>query len=117
MDSLMVPIIYEMHKPIVVPVKIFGVDANNRPFYQDVTGHELRADGASLESLESPLKPGGIVGVEFKDRKARARVIWACRVGIKTVRVGIQLLDASECPWIESLNTTPHPLPSGKEEA
>jgi PilZ domain len=103
----MVSTLCEPHEPIVLPVRVFGIDANNRPFYQYATARDLTAQGAVLEGLENPLKTGEVVGVQYKEKKARARVVWTCNLRIETVRVGIQFLDALECPWIETLEKVP----------
>jgi hypothetical protein len=103
MDSFMVSTICEPQQAIVLPVRVFGMDANNRPFYQYATARDLSAQGAVLEGLENPLRTGEVVGVQYKEKKTRARVVWACNLNLETVRVGIQLLDALECPWIETL--------------
>jgi len=103
----MVLTICEPHEPIVLPVRVFGMDANNRPFYQYTTARDLTAQSAVLEGLENPLRAGEVVGVQYKEKKARARVVWSCSLQIETGRVGIQFLDVSECPWIETLEKAP----------
>lgn len=101
----MVTTICELLHPIVLPVKVFGMDANHRPFCQYATARELTAEGAVVEGLENHLRSGEIVGLQYKEKKAPARVVWTCNLKAQSIRVGIQFLDALECPWLESLES------------
>lgn len=88
----------------MIPVKIFGLDATGKPFFQDAQAHSLSMEGAQLEGVEHALKTGDIVGVQYAQHKVRARVMWACEFEHRrTIQVGIKLLAAKDCPWSDAL--------------
>jgi len=84
----------------LIGVRIFGLDAAGKPFFQDAQARNLSMEGAQLEGVEHALKTGDIVGVQYAQHKVRARVMWACEFEQqKTIQVGIKLLVPKDCPW------------------
>ena len=61
---------------VELSVRVFGMGANGRPFLQNVQARNISHHGAKLFGLETPLKPGDVIGVQFGDKKARCKVIW-----------------------------------------
>jgi hypothetical protein len=89
-------------------VRVWGMGADGRPFFQNVNAHDLTADGALLSRLEHQLTAGEIIGVQLAEKKARCRVIWAVDGGpLQKIQVGVQLLEGQACPWKEHINTAP----------
>jgi hypothetical protein len=83
-----------------LPVSIFGMDAEGKPFFQFATAQQFNAQGALLEGVEHRLKPGEVIGVQYKEQKTRARVIWVCEMQSGPgMRAGVQLIEAEKCPW------------------
>ncbi|HVM91522.1 MAG TPA: PilZ domain-containing protein [Terriglobales bacterium] len=87
-----------------LPVRIWGMSAQGRPFSQHVRAQNISHEGALLNNVESELKVGDVIGVQFEDKKARCSVIWAMNTGsMKKNQVGIRLLTDQECPWEKQL--------------
>ena len=83
-----------------LPVRVWGMTADGRPFNQHARAQNISSEGALLSGIESELKVGDIIGVQCDDRKTRCTVVWVVNTGpIKKNQVGIKLLTDQECPW------------------
>jgi PilZ domain len=83
-----------------LPVRIWGMSADGRPFSQHARAQNISSEGALIAGVESELKVGDVIGIQCDDKKARCSVIWAMNTGqMKKNQVGVQLLDGQECPW------------------
>jgi hypothetical protein len=101
----------EKRLTVDIPVRIWGMSAQGRPFSQHVRAQNISGDGALLHDVESELKVGDVIGVQCDNNKARCTVIWAMNTGtLKKNQVGIRLVTDQECPWREH-------LPEGAESA
>ena len=86
-------------------VRIWGMSADGRPFFQNVEARNISNAGALLCGLDHQLTAGDIVGVQLGDRKARFKVVWAISTQpLNKVQVGVQLVHGQVCPWKEELN-------------
>lgn len=87
-----------------LPVRVWGMSADSRPFSQPARAQNISSEGALIAGVESELKVGDIIGVQCDDRKARCTVVWVMNTGpMKKNQVGVQLLDGQECPWKQYL--------------
>lgn len=103
--------------PALLPAKIFGLDAEGKPFFQRATVRSPSGDSALLDGVEHHLKPGDILGLQCEERKARVRVLWASAVkGTETMQVGVQLLAAQKCPWLGAVEAETHIVKAGGRE-
>jgi hypothetical protein len=94
----------ETQSSAVLPVTLFGNDADGKPFLQFVTAHNLTNSGALLQGVEQRLEPGGIFGLRCNERQARARVVWMCESELgPSMQVCLQLLPTERCPWEATL--------------
>jgi hypothetical protein len=85
-------------------VRVWGMGANNQPFFQQATAQNVSASGACIYGIEPELKVGDVIGVQYETRKARCKVIWVVDAGaLKKMQVGVQLVVDQECPWIAQL--------------
>ncbi len=85
-------------------VRVWGMGANNQPFFQSAVAQNVSATGACIYGIESELKVGDVIGVQYEAKKARCRVIWVVDAGaLKKVQVGVQLVADQECPWTAAL--------------
>jgi hypothetical protein len=101
----------EKRLTVDIPVRIWGMSAQGRPFSQHVRAQNISCEGASLNDVESELKVGDVIGIQCDSNKARCTVIWAMNTGtLKKNQVGIRLVTDQECPWREH-------LPEGAENA
>ncbi|HVN17811.1 MAG TPA: PilZ domain-containing protein [Dongiaceae bacterium] len=85
-------------------VKVWGMGANNQPFFQNAMAQNISTTGACLYGIEPELKVGDVIGVQYEGKKARCKVIWVVDAGaLKKTQAGVQLVADQECPWITAL--------------
>jgi hypothetical protein len=83
-----------------LPVRVWGMTAEGRPFSQTARAQNISNEGALLSGLESELKVGDVVGVQCDEKKTRCTVIWVMNTGpVKKNQVGVKLIADQECPW------------------
>jgi PilZ domain-containing protein len=88
-----------------LPVRVWGMDSNGKPFIQHVRARNISSQGALVSGVECELKPGDIIGVQVEQKKARCRIIWVVDAsGVQKNQIGLQLLEGQECPWKEALS-------------
>jgi len=81
-------------------VRVWGMGANNQPFFQTAIAQNVSATGACIYGIEPELKVGDVIGVQYETKKARCKVIWVVDAGaLKKTQVGVQLVADQECPW------------------
>ena len=79
----------------LLPIRIWGVDANCTPFMQLVTAMNISENGALLEGVRCPLRPGEVVDVQYNRVKAEFVVVWAGRPGTQNEgEIGLESLPA-----------------------
>ena len=82
-----------------LPVRIWGMSADGRPFSQHARAQNISADGALISGVESELKVGDVIGLQCDEKKTRCSVIWVMNTGaVKKNQVGVKLV-GQECPW------------------
>lgn len=85
-------------------VRVWGMGANDQPFFQNANAQNISSTGACLYGIEPELKVGDVIGVQYETRKARCKVIWVVDAGaLKKTQVGIQLVLDQDCPWAAML--------------
>jgi hypothetical protein len=83
-----------------LPVRVWGMSAEGRPFSQHARAQNISSEGALLSGIESELKVGDVIGVQCGDKKTRCTVAWVMNTGaINNNQVGVKLLADQECPW------------------
>jgi hypothetical protein len=83
-----------------LPVRVWGMSADGRPFSQHARAQNISSEGALLSGVENELKVGDVIGVQCDEKKARCTVVWAMNTGpMKKNQVGVQLVASQECPW------------------
>jgi hypothetical protein len=83
-------------------VRVWGMDSDGRPFFQNVKAANVNSEGALLAGINHPLKVGDVVGVQYEERKARFKVIWVMDGGAaRRIDIGIQVLHGQRTPWHE----------------
>lgn len=87
-------------------VQVWGTDCHGIPFMQTAFARNLSSRGALVTGVEQDLRPGDLIGIQHKDRKARFRIIWiGYYSGTRAVmEVAVHRLDSDECPWKEALS-------------
>ena len=64
-----------------LPVRIWGMSAEGRPFSQSAHAHNISSEGALISGVEMELKVGDMIGVQCADRKTRCTVVWVMNTG------------------------------------
>ena len=81
-------------------VKVWGMGADEQPFFQNATAQNISSTGACIYGIEKELKVGDVIGVQYEAKKARCKVIWVVEAGgLKKIQAGVQLIADQECPW------------------
>jgi len=81
---------------MVLPVSIWGSDAGGKAFHQLAYTVDISTGGAKLAGIQAELKPGEIIAVRYKQRKARFHVVWSANH-----EAGIQYVEGEHFIWIE----------------
>src|SRR5258708_38799721 len=85
-----------------IPVRVWGMDAEGKPFFQSATAGSLSSDGAKLSHISHSLKLGDIIGIQYGDKKARFEVIWVKPALVPERKdVGVMILTKQTVPWEE----------------
>lgn len=83
-----------------LPVRIWGMSADGRPFSQHARAQNISSEGALISGVDNELKVGDMVGVQCDEKKTRCTVIWVINTGpVKKNQVGVKLVADQECPW------------------
>jgi hypothetical protein len=81
-------------------VRVWGMGANDQPFFQNATAQNISLTGACIYGIEPHLKVGDVIGVQYEGKKARCKVIWVVDAGaLKKTQIGVQLIADQDCPW------------------
>jgi len=85
---------------IQIHVRVWGMDADGRPFFQNANASNMSSEGAQLNGIAHPLKSGDIIGVQHGEKKARFKVVWVVDGGhARKIEAGVQLLPNQRSPW------------------
>src|SRR5438270_1203950 len=96
---------YRPRVATALPVRIWGIDANSRPFMQLATVKNVTDDGVQLYGLRIALKPGVVVDLQYNGIKAEFLVVWAGQHGTrKQGELGLQTLPAQPLLWDSCLD-------------
>jgi hypothetical protein len=86
----------------VIPVRIWGMDADGRPFFQNANATNISGEGATFSGISHPLKAGDVIGVQYGEKKVRCKVIWVIDSGIeRQVEAGVEIFPGQKSPWLE----------------
>lgn len=85
---------------VELPVQIWGMDANDRPFTQPASLRTISGRGATLQGVSVQLKPGGVVDLQYQGTKAQFRIVWLGRPGTEMQgEVGVENLSSDVQLW------------------
>ena len=102
-----------------LPIRVFGMDAENRPFSQEAEARNISLHGAKVAGLEKQLRPGDVVGIQFAGQKTRCKVVWVVDAGpVQKIKAGVKMVEGQPCPWQKEMESpTPAPSPSSAPTA
>ena len=82
-----------------LPVKVWGMAADGRPFVLNGVVYEASYRGGRLDALAARLVTGETIAIQYGSRKGRFRVVWVADAGSERAgQVGIRGIDDS-CIW------------------
>ncbi len=85
---------------VKLPIRVFGMDAENRPFNQEAEARNISLHGAKVAGLEKQLRPGDVVGIQFAGQKTRCKVVWVVDAGpVQKIKAGVKMVEGQPCPW------------------
>jgi PilZ domain-containing protein len=100
-----------------IPVRVWGMDAEGRPFFQNANATNISSEGALLLKINHPLKTGDIIGVQHEGKKARFKVVWLIDGGAaRKIEVGVQILPNQQSPWPGLVTTEKAAVAPGKNK-
>jgi PilZ domain len=83
-----------------LPVRIWGMSADGRPFSQTARAQNISSEGALVSGVETELKVGDVIGLQCDEKKTRCTVIWVLNTGpARRNQVGVKLVADQDCPW------------------
>ena len=85
-------------------VLVWGIDIEGERFSQSAVARNVSQNGALLTGITWALRPGDLIAVQYREKRARYRVVWSrdSRSEEKTL-AAVQKLEGEVCPWIEEL--------------
>lgn len=85
---------------VELPVKIWGMDANAKPFTQAASLRTISGRGATLQGVSATLKPGCLLDLQYEGMKAQFRVVWLGKPGTEMQgEVGVENLSMEVPLW------------------
>jgi hypothetical protein len=108
-DSPEIPAETQLH------VRVWGMDADSRPFSQNAVARNLSGQGAQILGITHPLKTGDIIGIKHGEKKARFKVAWVTDGGtLRKIEAGVQIVEGQQSPWKEMANSEELTFAPGK---
>jgi hypothetical protein len=87
-----------MRVTTALPVRVWGVDANSRPFMQLATVRNISDKGILLDGLTCQLRAGAMVDIQYNGLKAEFLVVWAGKPGMPG-EIGLQKMPTQPGIW------------------
>jgi hypothetical protein len=82
------------------PIRLWGMDANGRPFIEAATTLNVSRSGVLLNGIPAKLAVGDTIAVKFGERKCRFRVVWLPQPGTaEEGHIGLQSLEPEKHIW------------------
>jgi hypothetical protein len=85
---------------VELPIQIWGLDANSRPFTQPASLRTISGRGATLQGVDAHLKPGDFVDVQYQGNKAQFKIVWLGKQGTEMQgEVGVESMSSDTQLW------------------
>jgi len=98
-------------------VRVWGMDADGRPFFQNANASNISTEGATFSGINHPLKAGDVIGVQYGEKKARLKVVWVIDGGVaRQIEVGVQTLPNQQSPWQDLTKMDKAPVSAAKNK-
>jgi len=87
-----------------LPLQAWGIDTRGERFLQEARARDISLSGALLFGLDADLRSGDVIGILYRGRKARFRVIWSrYDEGGEKMQVAVHRIAPDTCPWQDLL--------------
>lgn len=84
----------------VFPIRLWGLDANGRPFIEASSTVNVSRSGVRLGDVPAKLTVGDTIGLRCKQKKYRFRVVWTGQQGTSEAgNIGLACLESGEWIW------------------
>ena len=83
----------------LLPVRVWGVDANALPFTQLAKAKNISNSGAVIQGMLRYVRPDEILHVQLGERQAQFRVIWSTVGKDRKGEIGIASLPDEPSIW------------------
>jgi len=98
-------------------VRVWGMDADGRPFFQNANASNISSEGALLSGVRHALKTGDVIGVQHNEKKARFKVVWVKASALPhQIEAGVQILPNQRSPWLDVATSGEHPVATGRNK-
>ena len=105
----------EIRAETQIHVRVWGMDADARPFSQNAIANNISGEGAQILGINHLLKAGDIIGIKHGEKKARFKVVWVTDAGtLRKIEAGVQIVEGQENPWQEIANPEEFTFAPGK---
>ena len=95
----------ESHGTQELLVRVWGMNADGRPFFQNAMARALTGEGALLIGIEHALKTEEVIGVQYGDKKSRVRVVGVADGNLpQRFQVDVRIVGGQMCPWEEHVS-------------
>ncbi len=95
--------------PGIVPVRIWGITCEDKPFSEHVCTLNISGKGARLRGVRASLAEGDFIGLQYRSRQARFQIVWISTTEkSRGSDVGLQCLEPEKDIWQADL---PEPAP------
>jgi hypothetical protein len=89
---------------LALPVRIFGLDSAGKPFAQSTQTLDVNRSGARLGGVRGSVARGDVIGLQYKQQKARCKVVWVGAAGTpKQGQIAVECLEKDRIPWAPEL--------------
>jgi hypothetical protein len=88
-------------RPMVLPVQVYGLDADGVPFFESACTRDVSSGGARIAGVRSKLRVDDLIGVNYSEQANVCRVAW---VGVAedaggAQEIGVAHMDPAHCSW------------------
>src|SRR5436305_5744733 len=92
---------------IALPIRVYGMGSDSKPFNQEDRTLDITREGARIDGLPH-ITAGETIGVQYGDARARYKVIWVGEPGgNKEGQIGVQVVEPGPSVWHKVLDATP----------
>lgn len=94
----------EPRNQVELSVMVWGVDTKGERFLQEARCRDISLSGGLLSGIESELRSGDVIGILYRGKKARYRVVWVrYEDNVGKIHAAIHRFEEDTCPWQELL--------------